>query len=293
MFKIDCETGSVIRYFKDRTKKIIELIIYFIPIIFLFVILFSYSNFFWPEEWPKEAQATLAAAITVSSISIFGIYLKFIFDQMSSEAEYNKKISEKMMLKIDFFAETYYSHMMMYARLSAIHLNMILNSEKTSKQENQLALFYITKYLQYRQKLTIEKGRIFFLQDVDSELCLLKLDVETIKILGLGECQICRLQESIEIEDTYLEFSKMLQKDSELTKIYEIFIKWLKANENKKVERTITYFCCFYELMCYELNLIYMPWYKKKIPQISHKCKRIRNDNLCKSINEFLGRVTN
>jgi len=200
---------------------------------------------------------------------------------------YNKKISEKMMSKIDIFTETYYSPMMTYARLSAIHLNMNLNNKNASTQENQLALFYITKYLQYRQKLTIEKGRIFFLQDVDSELCLLKLDVETIKILGLGECQICRLQESIKIEDTYLDFSIKLQNDYELTKIYENFIKWLKENKNKKVERTITYFCCFNELMCYELNLIYMPWYKKKVPQISHKCKRIREDNLCKSINEF------
>lgn len=291
MFKIDCETGSFIRDWNEWTKKIIELISYFIPIIFLFVILFLYSNFFWPEEWPKEAQATLAAAITVSSISIFGIYLKFIFDQMSSEAEYNKKISEKMMSKIDFFTETYYSHMMAYARLSAIHLDMIRNNEKASKQENQLVLFYITKYLQYRQKLTIEKGRIFFLQNVDSELCLLKLDVETIKILGFDECEICRLQESIKIEDTYLDFSIKLQNDYELIKIYLNFIKWLKANENKKVEITITYFCCFYELMCYELNLIYMPWYKKKVPQRSNKCKEIQNDNLCKSIDEFLARV--
>ena len=75
---------------------------------FLFPILILLFEPLWPGDWPEAAQATLAAAITAGIVSIFGICLKFIFDQISSETIYNQKISEKMISKIHTYAEKYY-----------------------------------------------------------------------------------------------------------------------------------------------------------------------------------------
>jgi hypothetical protein len=71
----------------------------FIFMFFLFPILITLLKHFWHGDWAEAAQATLAAAITAGIVSIFGICLKFIFDQISSETTYNKNISETILLQ--------------------------------------------------------------------------------------------------------------------------------------------------------------------------------------------------
>ena len=102
-------------------KKIVP-IVGFVLIASLFVILALYLESLWPKDWPAAAQATLAAAITAGIVSILGIYLKFIFDQISSDTEYDQKISEKMISKVHTYAERYYIPLGTYAGSSASQL---------------------------------------------------------------------------------------------------------------------------------------------------------------------------
>ena len=238
---------------------------------FLFPILILLFKPFWPEEWSSAAQATLAAAITAGIVSIFGICLKFIFDQISSETRYNQKISEKMISKIHTYAEEYYVPMAVYAGKSASLLNDILKKSQASTKD-KLALFFITKYFRYKLKLTTEKGGLIFLQNLDQESYLGLLDTNAEKYLKLTREQICRLQKSIALEDTFLDFSIKIQNDYELNEIYKAFKIWLKNYSD--VKKTIKCFQCHSELTFHELNSIYKPWYKKKAPKIPPECKR-------------------
>ena len=145
-------------------KKIVS-ILGFVLITSLVVILVLFVKSFWPTGWPKAAQATLAAAITAGGVSILGIYLKFIFDQISSETAYNRKISEKMISKVYIYSEKYYIPIESYAKFSALKLNDILTNANASTQEKQLALFFITKYFRYLLKLITEKGGLLFLKN--------------------------------------------------------------------------------------------------------------------------------
>ena len=243
-------------------------------ITFLFAILVLSLKPLWPEKWPEAAQATLAAAITAGIVSILGIYLKFIFDQISNETAYSQKISENMMSKLHTYAEDYYLPLTNYANFSAYQLKKILTKAKASTEEKQLALFSIAKYFRYGLRLSIEKGGIVFLKKFDSELYLKKLHRSARWNLELNTNQICRLQKSIDLEEeTFLDFSKKIQCDSELMQIYETFEKWLK--NNSKVKNTIIYFRCYSQFMRYELNSIYRPWYQRKAPQISNECKEV------------------
>nr|QNO43570.1 hypothetical protein HMEJMANM_00039 [Methanosarcinales archaeon ANME-2c ERB4]QNO43605.1 hypothetical protein LAPIAFBC_00012 [Methanosarcinales archaeon ANME-2c ERB4]QNO44695.1 hypothetical protein NOLKAICN_00005 [Methanosarcinales archaeon ANME-2c ERB4]QNO50345.1 hypothetical protein PMDBIBLC_00007 [Methanosarcinales archaeon ANME-2c ERB4] len=94
-------------------KKIKMILGLVILILFLFTLLVISFKYFWPEEWSGAAQATLAAAIIASIVSILGTYLKFIFDQMSSETKYNQKISEKMISKVHTYAEKYWDQFLL------------------------------------------------------------------------------------------------------------------------------------------------------------------------------------
>ena len=122
-----------------------------IAMFIVFAILFLSVKSYWskegsPAEWPPAAQATLAAAITAGIVSIFGIFLKFIFDQISSETLYNQNISEKMISKIHTYAEEYYVPLGAYADKSKFTLNNILKKGQASTEEDkQHALFFITK----------------------------------------------------------------------------------------------------------------------------------------------------
>ena len=260
-------------------KKRYLIIGFAIAMFIVFAILFLSVKSYWskewsPAEWPKAAQATLAAAITAGIVSIFGICLKFIFDQISSETIYNQKISEKMISKIHTYAEKYYVPRGVYARNSASQLNGILKKEQAStEQDKQLALFFITKYFQYKLKLKIERGGLIFLKDFDSESYLVQLNTEAERCLKLTTEQICRLQKSIALKDLFLDFLKKIQRDHELKNIYEAFEIWLK--DSSTVEKTIKCFQCYSELMFHELNSIYKPWYKSKAPEISPECERI------------------
>jgi len=252
----------------------IKLILGFILITFFFALLFLSFKSFWPEEWPEAAQATLAAAITAGIVSILGTYLKFVFDQISSKTEYDQKTSGKMLSKVHTYAEEYYFPLGAYAGSSASQLNKIRLNKKASRiEEKQLALFFITKYFQYVLKLSIKMGGLILLQNFDSELYLEQLNARTRGNLKLTTDQICRLQKSIALEDTPRDFSIEIHGNSELTKIYETFEKWLENNSN--VKKTITYFRCYEELMHHELNSIYRSWYQKKAPQISPDCKKV------------------
>ena len=254
-------------------KKIVP-IVGFVLIASLFVILALYLESLWPKDWPAAAQATLAAAITAGIVSILGIYLKFIFDQISSDTEYDQKISEKMISKVHTYAERYYIPLGTYAGSSASQLYMILINAKATTQEKQLALFFITKYFQYGLKLHIEKGGLIFLQNFDSESCLEQLNARARRNLKLTTDQICILQKSISLNDTPLDFSKKIQRKKELMGIYNTFENWLK-NIKDNVKKAIAYFQCYNELMRHELNTIYMPWYQRKAPQISPICKKV------------------
>lgn len=234
-------------------------------------------KFFWPEKWPEAAQATLGASIIVGIISFLGSSLKFIYDDISSETEYDKKISEKMLLNVYTYAEEYYIPMVTYAVSSASQLYIIQTKDATT-QHKEVALFYIIKYLQYIQKLLLEKGGQILLRNYNSEFCIQKLITGITSNLNLTTYQINRLQKSVTLEDTPLDFSLKIKTDKDLIKIYEIFEKWLENNSN--VEKTIQYFRCFNELMCYELNTIYMPWYKTNGPEISNECRKLF-DEVC------------
>lgn len=253
-------------------KKIVS-ILGFVLITSLVVILVLSVKSFWPTGWPKAAQATLAAAITAGVVSILGIYLKFIFDQISSETAYNRKISERMISKVYIYSEKYYIPIESYAEFSALKLNGILTNANASTQEKQLALFFITKYFRYLLKLITEKGGLLFLKNFDSESYLEELNIRARRNLELTTDQICILQKSIALEDTPRDFSIKIQGDNELKQIYETIENWLK--DNGKVKKPITYLHCYSELMRHELNTIYRPWYQKKAPQISHDCKEV------------------
>lgn len=239
----------------------------------LFAILVLSFKLFWPKGWPEAAQATLAAAITAGIVSILGTYLKFFFDQISSETAYNQKISETMLSKIHTYTEDYYIPLESYAAFSASQLNDILTNAKSSTQEKQLALFFIAKYFRYLLKISTEKGGLIFLKNFDSESYLEDLNIGARQNLELTPDQISILQKSIALEDTPRDFSIKIQGDNELKRIYETIENWLK--DNNKVKKTITYLSCYSELMRHELNTIYRPWYQKKAPQISHDCKEV------------------
>lgn len=253
-------------------KKIVPILV-FVLITSLVVILVLSVKSFWPTGWPGAAQATLGAAITAGVVSILGIYLKFIFDQISSETAYNRKISEKMISKVYIYSEKYYIPIESYAEFSALKLNDILTNANASTQEKQLALFFITNYFRYLLKLITEKGGLIFLKNFDSESYLEELNIRARRNLELTTDQICILQKSIALEDTPRDFSIKIQGDNELNQIYETIENWLK--DNSKVKKTITYLHCYSELMRHELNTIYRPWYQKKPPQISHDCKEV------------------
>lgn len=248
------------------------LVLNFIIIILIFIILFLYLKLFWPEKWPETAQATLGASIIVGIISIFGVILKFIYDNISSETEYHKKISEKMLLKVHTYAEEYYIPMVTYATSSASQLNIILTKD-ASTQDKEVALFYIIKYFQYREKLLLEKGGQIFLRNFNSELCIQKLISGVVRNLNFTTYQLYKLQKYVTLEDTPFDFSLKIKTDKDLIQIYKSFEKWLEKNNN--IKETILYFTCFNELMCYELNSIYMPWYKTNAPQISNECREL------------------
>lgn len=241
---------------------------------FLFPILIIWFKPFWPRNWPEAAQATLAAAITAGIVSIFGICLKFIFDQISSETIYNQKISEKMISKIHTYAEKYYIPLGVYARESAFQLNDILKKAQAStEQDKQCALFSITRYIRYRFELTTKRGGIIFFQNFNSEVDLSRLRINALQYLKLTPEQKSRLQKSIALEDTFLDFSIKTRGEKELKKIYEAFKIWLKNYGNVKI--TIKCFRCYDELMFHELNSIYKPWYGRKVPKLSRECKRV------------------
>lgn len=161
-----------------------------------------------------------------------------------------------------------------YARNSASRLNDILKKEQAStEQDKQLALFFITKYFQYKLKLKIERGGIIFFQNFNSERDLSRLGISTLQYLKLTPEQISRLQKSIALEDTFLDFSIKIQGEYELNEIYEAFKIWLKNHGN--VKKTIKCFRCYSELMFHELNSIYKPWYERKAPKLSRECKRV------------------
>ena len=254
-------------------KKIMLILGFVFLITSLFAILVLSVNFFWPKGWSGSAQATLAAAITTGIVAILGTYLKFIFDQISLDTAYNQKISEKMISKVHTYAEDYYIPLLTYARFSASQLYTILTNANAPVQEKQLALFFITKYFQYLLKLCTEKGGIIFLKNFDSESCLEQLNARARKNLKLTTDQICKLQ-SIPLEDTPLDFSTEIRQNGELMEIYKTFEEWLDNNKDN-VKKTIAYFHCYDELMRHELNLIYMPWYQRKAPQILPNCKRV------------------
>ena len=184
----------------------------FIFMLFLFPTLIILLKPFWPGDWAEAAQAaTLAAAITAGIVSIFGICLKFIFDQISSETKYDQKISEKMISRIHTYAEEYYVPLGLYARKSASALNDILNKiQASTEEEKQHALFFITKYFQYRLKLESDKGGIIFFQNVKSEDSLVKLGTNALKYLKLTPKQISILPKSI---DRRRYISRFFRKD--------------------------------------------------------------------------------
>lgn len=263
-----------------------------ILILLLFAIFLLYFKPFWPEELPGMAQATLAAAIIAGIVSILGIYLKFVFDQINSETEYNKKISEEMISKVHIYAEEYYIPLGTYAGLSASQLNRVLTDTQASTEQKQLALFFITKYLKYVLKLEIEKGGIILFQNSDSESFLEQLNVGARMSLGQTPNQLCTLQKSMVLGDIFIDFSTKIQCDNELMEIYKKFEEWLE--DNSRVKEAIACFNCYNKLMFRELNVIYMPWYKKKPPELSPECKKViqtfkkEETNLKKCILEFL-----
>lgn len=263
--------------------KKIKLILGFICIILLsFVIFFLYS---WPEEWPGAAQATLAAAIMATIVSILGIYLKFFFNQINYETEYNKKISEKMMLKLHKYAEKYYLPLARYAGSSADQLEKILTSAKASPQEKQLALFFITKYFQYGLNLSSERGCIIFLKDFNSESNLKTLNLRVRQNLGLERIDICKILKHITLTDTFLDFSDKVKSNKELKEICKTFEESLNEsllnNNGIEVKKQIIYFRCYNELMYHQLNSIYWPWYRTDPPQMSAIC-----DKVCRILKE-------
>lgn len=116
----------------------------------------------------------------------------------------------------------------------------------------------LPKYFQYKLKLKIERGGIIFFQNFNSERDLSRLGISTLQYLKLTPEQISRLQKSIALEDTFLDFSIKIQGEYELNEIYEAFKIWLKNHGN--VKKTIKCFRCYSELMFHELNSIYKPW---------------------------------
>ena len=280
---------------EKRIKSILGFILVIIGsiiILLLFAIFLLYFKPFWPEELPGAAQATLAAAIIAGIVSILGIYLKFVFDQINSETEYNKKISEEMISKVHIYAEEYYIPLGTYAGLSASQLTKVITNTQASTEQKQLALFFITKYFQYVLKLEIEKGGMILFQNFDSESFLEQLNVGARMSLGQTPNQLCTLQKSMVPNGIFIDFSTKIQCDNELMEIYKKFEEWLE--DNSRVKETIACFNCYNELMFHELNVIYMPWYKKKPPELSPECKKVirtfekEETNLKKCILEFL-----
>lgn len=220
-----------------------------------------------------DIMSVLSHPLSITIIGLIGGWiLRLLYDAYILNLTHNQRIAQGTIDRVLGFTERHYFPLCSRGFQMVSALDAAARTKKTELRADytKMALYRLAQYLATERRMTKESGGLLLMRDHEAERNIVRLKLETEKLLPFKLSDREWLAEIGELD--FSAFERKLS-DKRLKSIYRGMETWLK--EPAKTESFSKYVICENEVITQALGNVYRPWYGKKPPPISEDSKKI------------------